>query len=157
MVREREREGDVHRRRNDIVRRLAAIDVVVGVHRPAAAREAEDLTGTIGDHLVDVHVGLRARAGLPDRKREVVVVVTGNHFASGRSDGLGDAGIEESQIKVDPCRGTFHARDGVDQWQRHAVPRRKVVQCALGLRAPQRRGGDFDWPEAVVLGTGVRR
>ena len=84
-------------------------------------------------------------------------MVTGNHFAGGRGDGLGEAGIEESQFKVDPRCGTLHARDGVDQRQRHAVARWKVVQRALRLRAPQRGGRDFDGPEAVVLGTGVRR
>ncbi len=60
-LRDSDRGGDVHRRREDVVRRLAAIDVIVGVHEASfAARTAEDLGRTVRQHLVDVHVGLRA-------------------------------------------------------------------------------------------------
>jgi hypothetical protein len=41
--------------------------------RLLAALAAEQLGGAVGDHLVGVHVGLGAGAGLPDDEREVVV------------------------------------------------------------------------------------
>ena len=71
---ERQRGGDVHRARERIVRRLPEIDVVVGVDRRlVAAPSAKPLVGEVGDHLVDIHVGLGARAGLPHLEREFVV------------------------------------------------------------------------------------
>ncbi len=48
----------VHHRREHVVGRLAAVDVVVGMDRPVAAqRPTGDLVGAVGDHLVGVHVG----------------------------------------------------------------------------------------------------
>ena len=60
--------GQPQRGREHVVRRLGGVDVVVGVHRPAEA-----LGGHVGQHLVGVHVGARAGAGLEDVEREVVV------------------------------------------------------------------------------------
>ena len=41
---------------------------------------AGELDGAVRDHLVDVHVRLRAAAGLPDAERELVVVLAGDHL-----------------------------------------------------------------------------
>jgi hypothetical protein len=72
---------DVHRRRKHVVRRLAPIDVVVRVDETAfAARPAEKLRGAIGEDLVDVHVGLRARARLPDGEWKFAGVPSGERF-----------------------------------------------------------------------------
>ena len=57
--------GQVHRRREHVVRRLAHVDVIVGVH---------PLAGERGDHLVRVHVRRGAGAGLEDVDRELAVV-----------------------------------------------------------------------------------
>ena len=68
IARHRLRRSDIHRGRKNIVRRLAAIDVVIGVDEaPLAARSTQDLGSAVGQHFVDVHVGLRARSRLPDR------------------------------------------------------------------------------------------
>src|SRR5437762_171689 len=56
--------GEVHRRREDVVRALAHVDVVVRVDVFACERR---------DHLVRVHVGRRAGAGLEDVDRELIV------------------------------------------------------------------------------------
>ena len=47
------------------------------------------LDGAVGDHLVGVHVRLRAAAGLPDAQREVVVELAGDHLVGGLDDALG--------------------------------------------------------------------
>ncbi|MNT14458.1 hypothetical protein D3C72_1494660 [compost metagenome] len=53
--------GDVHRRRVGVVRRLAHIDVVVGVNRLLGAHfAAEHFDCAVRNHLVGVHVRLRA-------------------------------------------------------------------------------------------------
>ena len=50
-----------------VIGRLGAVDVVVGVHRFVASQGlAGCLRGQVADHLIEVHVGLRAAAGLPD-------------------------------------------------------------------------------------------
>src|SRR3546814_14966786 len=83
------RTGDVQRGRKAVVRRLAAIDVVVRVDRRlAAARAGENLVGAARDHLVGVHVALGAAAGLPDDERELAVEPT----------------------RRDSCGGLFHCR-----------------------------------------------
>ena len=61
----------------DVVGRLAHVDVVVGV-APVA--------GEVGDHLVGVHVRGGARAGLEDVDRELVVVLAGGDRVAGRGD-----------------------------------------------------------------------
>jgi len=62
-----------------IVRALAHIDVIVGVHRHLAAHlPAQDLDGAVGDHLVHVHVSLSARTRLPHDQREVIVQLAGD-------------------------------------------------------------------------------
>ena len=68
---ERLERRQVHHRRKHVVGRLAAVDVIVGMDRPVAAeRLTGDLVGAVGDHLVGVHVGVRARAGLEHAARE---------------------------------------------------------------------------------------
>lgn len=75
--------GNVHNGREGIVGRGGHVDMVVGVDRLLAAHgPAQDLNCTVGDDLVGVHVGLGARAGLPDNKREMV-----NQFEVGNLSG----------------------------------------------------------------------
>jgi len=66
--------SDVHYGREAVVAALAAVHMVIRVDRAAAAaRLAQRLVRAVGDHLVGVHVGLGAAAGLPYRQRELGV------------------------------------------------------------------------------------
>lgn len=86
--------GDVHDGGESVVGGGASVDVVVGVDgRLGAHVAAEDLNGTVGDDFVGVHVGLGARAGLPDDEREVVKELAIGNFLGGLLDGLSDLGI----------------------------------------------------------------
>ena len=67
----------VHGGREDVVRRLAHVDVIVRVHA---------LAGERSDHLVRVHVRARARAGLEDVDRELVVELARCNAVGGRGD-----------------------------------------------------------------------
>ena len=49
--------GQMDRGGNDVITGLAAIDMVIGVHRFVAAFTSENFGGTIGDDLVGIHVG----------------------------------------------------------------------------------------------------
>ena len=72
--------GDVHHGRKHIVGRLAAIDVVVRMNLDCAARE---LACSVGDHLVGIHIRLRAGAGLEHRERKLGIELSVNDFLSG--------------------------------------------------------------------------
>jgi len=78
---------DVHRRRKRVVRRLRHVDVIVGVDRCLAAEGRRgELAAAVGDHLVHVHVELRAAAAHPDVQREHVVVLALEDFVTAPHD-----------------------------------------------------------------------
>jgi hypothetical protein len=83
--------GEMDGRREDVVRALAHVDVVVRVHVVAGER---------GDHLVRVHVRARAGAGLEDVDRELVVVLAARDRVSGGGDPLGLVGVEQPELGV---------------------------------------------------------
>src|SRR3546814_6841174 len=108
------RTGDVQRGRKAVVRRLAAIDVVVRVDRRlAAARAGENLVGAARDHLVGVHVALGAAAGLPDDERELAVEPTRGDFCGGLFDGVGLFG-GKPVLAVEPRRRLLEQRERGD-------------------------------------------
>jgi hypothetical protein len=153
----RARGGDVHRRRKAVVGRLAFVDMVVGMDRALAALLAgEDLVGARGDHLIGVHVRLRARAGLPDHQRELVVVPARGDFAGSLLDRLGEFGVDVAEPRIDPRRRLLDEAERVDDLDRHllALAEREIVDRALRLRAPISIAGDLDRSEAVGLGAG---
>jgi hypothetical protein len=70
---------DVHRRREAVVARLPHVDVVVRSDRALRPElAAEQLRGPVADDLVDVHVALGARSGLPHEQRVVLVELPGD-------------------------------------------------------------------------------
>ncbi len=156
LVVHRARGGDVHRGREAVVRALAAIDVVVGMHRRlAAAALPGELVGASGDDLVDVHVGLRAAAGLPHHERKLRVMTSGEDLVGRLFDPLGELPGELAAAGVHARRRLLDQRECMDDGERHAfVADGEVEQRALGLCAPVGLGGDFDRAEAVGFGAG---
>jgi hypothetical protein len=74
-----------------IVGALAHVDVVVRVNRGLASQlSSHDLDSSVGDDLVDVHVGLSSRSGLEDDQGEVVEEFTRDDLVRGLGDGIGD-------------------------------------------------------------------
>ena len=148
--------GDVHGRGVDVVGRLAAVDVVIGVDPPPApARAAQKLAGAVGQHLVDVHVGLGARAGLPDHQGKFAVVPPCQHFVGSGHDRLCLGGVQQPQVRIDRGRRPLDAHQRGNQLARLPLARDvKVRQRALGLRPPEAMGRHLDGAEGVVLGSG---
>ena len=149
------RSSNVHGSREAIVGTLRAIDMIVGVYwRFAAAAFAGQFVGAPGDHFVDVHVALRAAAGLPDDQRELVVVLATQHFVGGLFDQPGDVGRQVAVAVVDACRGLLDQRQGVQHRDGHALlANGEVDQRALGLRTPVGAFRNFDRAQAVCLDT----
>ena len=111
---------------------------------------ARDFDGAVGDDFVDVHVGLRAAARLPDAQRELVVQLAGDHFVGGLHDQLGFLGGKFAEILIHQRAGFLQNAEGADQLRRHGVAADiEMQQRALGLGAPVDVGRDFDLSHAV--------
>ena len=147
---------DVHGGRKRVVRGLAAVDVVVRMHlRLLAELAAERLVGEVRDHLVGVHVGLGAGAGLPDHQRKLVVMTALDHLRRRARDGVGKARFEDAQILVHQRRRLLHEPERVNERARHTLHAdAKVLGGALGLRAPVAVGRDLDRSEGIAFGAG---
>ena len=153
------RRRDMHRCRKGVVRGLRQIDVIIRMdgllrsHHPA-----RELNGAVGDDLVDIHVGLRAAAGLPDAQGKLVVPLARDHLVGGRDNQLGLLGRELAQILVHQGAGLLEQAKGADQFGRHPVAAdREMKQRPLGLRAPIDVRRDLDRSHAVGFGAGANR
>ena len=123
--------GEVDGRREDVVRALAHVDVVVRV---------DVVTGERCDHLVGVHVRARARAGLEDVDRELVVVVAVGDRVAGGGDPLGLLGVQQPELGVrargggldpaEPARDGNRDRLAGDGEVRDRLPRLAAPQLA---------------------------
>ena len=140
---------DVDRGRDDVVRGLAVVDVVVRmdmcrVRCPAVCQRR--------DHLVRVHVGGRARSGLVDVQGEVVVPPAFGDFPRSGGDGRAPFGREESQLDVGLGGGLFQPPERLDEAPPEAPPADgKVLDRALGLRAVKGVGGNPHLAHGVLL------
>ena len=148
---ELEHRGDMHGGGKAVVRGLAHIDVIVGMHRGfAAALSRQHLVRPAGDHLIGIHIGLGAGAGLPDHQRELLVELAGGDFRRGGGDGLADLGIEGAQLHIGLGSRLLQQAEGMDQRQRHPLPAdAEVLQGALGLGAPIMRHGHRDLAHGI--------
>ena len=152
------RAGDVHRRGIGVVRRLAHIDVVVGMDGLLRTHlAAQHLDGAIRDHLVRVHVRLSARAGLPDDEGEMIVQVSRDHFLRRAHDRGAKPLIEMPQFHIG--FGGRALDDSQRPHDREGLPLQadfEIAKRTLGLRAPITVGRDFDGAKRVGLGAGFR-
>ena len=118
---------------------------------------ARQFDGAVGDDLVDVHVGLRAAAGLPDAQRELVVEFAGDDFVGGLHDQLGFVGGKLAEVLVHQRASLLQDAESADQLRRHGVAADvEVQQRALRLRAPVDVGRDVDLSHAVGFGARLR-
>ena len=87
--------ADVNRRWDNVVARLSHVDVIIRVHQLARADLfAGQLRATVGDHFVCVRVGARARTGLENVERKMVVQFALDHFFGCLHDQGGALGVE---------------------------------------------------------------
>jgi hypothetical protein len=118
-------------------------------------RRAGNLAAAVGDHLVDVHVELRAAAGHPHMQREHVVVLAGQ-------DLVADLDNEPMHLVVETLAGMVGVGRRLlqDGEAGHHLARDQVLadaemlERALGLRAPQRSAGT-SIRQAVGFSAGV--
>ena len=151
------RGGDVHRAREGVVRRLAHVDVIVGMHRALGAElAAEREVGLVGDDLVGVHVALGARAGLPHDQRKLGVELAIGNLGGRGLDRVGELGVQQAELAIGPRRRALDQPQRVHQRQRHPLPAdAEVLQGSLRLRAPQPVGRDGDFAHGVGFDAGL--
>ncbi len=147
------RRRNMHGRRKCVVGRLRHIHVIVGMNGILAAElAARHLDRAIGDHLVDVHIRLRAAAGLPHAQRKVIVEVPRDHFLRRLDDEIRPPFVKPAEIVVRQRRGLLDRSEGMHDLDRNAiVADREVLERALRLRAPVAVGGDLDLTQTVRL------
>src|SRR4029453_17851264 len=129
--------------------------MVVGMDRRLAAAVAgQRLVGATGYHLIGVHVGLRARARLPDDERELAVEVATRDLSGRLLDGLGDVGLEQSVARVHPGCSLLYIAQCMHDFRRHlfALAEGEILDRSFGLRPPVAVRRDFDRPEAAGFG-----
>ena len=143
----------------DVVGGLAQIDVIVGVNRRLAPQDpARQFDGPVGDHFVDVHIGLRAAAGHPDVQGKMVVQLALEDFLRGPNDQPGFICRQPPQFPVGQGRGLLDQGQGPDHLQGHqVVADGKVEQRPLGSRPPIAVRRDLDFSQAVTFRSHVPR
>ena len=107
--------GDVHCRRERVVRALRHIAMVVRMQKLLA----RNLIAAIRQHLVDVHVRLRAAARLPHGEREVPVQITREDFVRRLRDGVTALLVEPPERRVGKRRRLLQDGKGADDLLRH--------------------------------------
>ena len=124
--------------------------MVVRVHE----RLAQQLIGAVGNDLVDIHIRLRAAAGLPDGKREVAVERAVKDLVAGSLDGTGAAGVEHAELRIGARRRELHDRERADDLRRDLLGAdAEIFKAALRLRAPVTVGGHTHLAHRIMLQT----
>ncbi len=139
--------------RDDVVGGLAHVDVVVGVDGLLGADlAAHDLYGPVGDHLVGVHVGRGAAAGLEDVEDEGRIELTLDDLLGGRDDRVPEPLVQQAELVVDVGGLELDRAEGLHEPARLAqVAYGEVVQGAARLGAEEGVAGDLYLPHRVAL------
>ena len=120
--------------------------------RVAAERRAGKLAAAVGDHLVHVHVELGATARHPDMQGKHVVMLAGENFVAGLNDQFVALVVEPLAVVIGDGGGFLQGRVGRDHLAGNQIlSDAEMLERALGLRAPELVGGNFDDAEAVRL------
>jgi hypothetical protein len=118
--------------------------------RLAAQRRTVKLAGTVRNHLVDIHIELRAASGHPDMQGEHVVMPTSQNLVRDRDDQIVDLLIHSLARVVGVGGSLLQNGEGRDQFARDQIlPNAEIFERALGLGAPQLVSLDLDRAHGV--------
>src|SRR6516164_1603475 len=123
----------------------------------AAKRRAGNLAAAVGNHLVDVHVELRAAARHPHMQRKHVMVLACQDLIAGLYDQFATLIIEPLAGIVCESRGLLEDRVPRDHFAGNEIMAdAEMLEGTLGLGTPQLVSGHFHDAEAVSLFSHVR-
>ena len=139
LIFDRKNKGDVHCRRERVVRRLAHVHVVVRVEDVFPGESVR----AVCDNFVHVHIRLCAASRLPHDKRKFGGQLSAANFIAYAFYTAQFFGIHFVRKKLCVCpRGRlFQHAEGMDYFGRHRFDSRsdfKILPAAFGLRAPIR-------------------
>jgi hypothetical protein len=121
----------------------------------AAALSACQFDGAVGDDLVDIHVRLRAAAGLPDAERELIGKLARDDLVRCSDNQVGLISGEFFQFEVDLGAGLFEDAKGADERPRHPIlPDGKVDERASRLSAVVAIGRHLDGAHTIRFDAG---
>ena len=149
-----EQQRQACRRGEDVVRGLTHVDVIVRVDpRVDAFRLAENLRGTVRQHLVRVHVVRRAGARLVHVDDELIAEAARQNFVRRLPDDVGDLPIEPPEVRIRFGGRLFHENGGGDEVGRRSQPAdREILDGARGLHAEVRVGRHLALSERITFG-----
>jgi len=127
--------------------------MIVGVDRSCRVQVPMNKDGgPIGDHLIDVHVGLGAAARLPDRKRKFPVMLAGKNLIAGPNYQVPDLDGQLALLVIDLGTGPLQPDQAVDQGQGHSLlANAEVAEAAFSLCAPEPLDRNLDLTHGVVF------
>ena len=135
------RRADVDGRWDDVVARLAHVDVIVLMD--ALLRIvllARQLPAAIRDHFVHVHVRARARTGLENVEREMLVQLALDDFLGRLHDEGGTMGVEQAEIVIGLRGGPFQKAERANKGPRKAVTAHRKIEHGPLRRGAVKRG-----------------
>ncbi len=123
--------ADMHGRGDHVVTALAHVDVVVRVHTQAT------LAGHPRNHLVAVHVGTGAGAGLEYVDWKLGIVLAGCDGQRGILDSGGDIRAQQTQLVIGIRSRPLDQAQGANELTGHGESgNREIVHRPLGLGTP---------------------
>ena len=154
-------QGDTERRRVRVVRRLGAVDVIVGVDDVVAALLLpQDLERQVRDDLVRVHVDGGAGTALELVDGELVhAAAVFDDLVAGGDNCLGLGRLHRLELHVRQGARLLHLRERADEFGcfiDRATRDLIVLDCSQRMNAPVRVLGYFAGAEQIFFGAGQR-
>ncbi len=116
----------------------------------AADGPAQNLDGPVGDDLVRVHIGRRARPGLENVDGKMIVPLALDDLVGRLLDGVGQLVVQQSQRRVGPGRRPLDDAQRPNELPRHAQPADlEVVDGSLRLRPVVRVRGNAHFTHGI--------
>src|SRR5258705_8899310 len=124
--------------------------------RLAAERRAGELAAAVGDHLVHVHVELRAPSCHPNMEGKHVRMASWEDLITGLNDQLGALVVEPPAGMIGISGGFLQNGVRADHLARDQIlPDAEMFKRSLGLRSPQCVAWHIHFTEAVSFLTKV--
>src|SRR5208283_1176735 len=120
----------------------------------AAQWRTGNLTASIGDHFIYIHIELGAAACHPDVKRKLIPMHSREDFVANPDNQIPLLLCKPAAALVSQCRRFLKDGISVYQFARHqVVTDAEVLERTLCLRTPQLVGRHLHLSQAIPLGT----
>ncbi|KAH3670745.1 hypothetical protein OGAPHI_001261 [Ogataea philodendri] len=147
--------GNVHHCWESVVRRLRHVDMIVRMNGFFRAKSsAQNLNGSVTDHLVGVHVGLGSRTGLENNQWKMVNKLSIGNLSGSLFDCVSQFRVQHTKLLVDSGSGFLQDSKSMHNWSRHDLSWTsdlEVLQRSLGLGSPILVVSNLDVSKGILL------